>query len=220
MDKKSKIFLAVLFLLIVASVGATYWRIFVKKDYVIENQIDCDPYVDACFIWECDPASTVEGEACTGDPEADVWYYEIARRSAANIPMCDPETDEDCDPWTCDEGEKDCSQTFCDETTKEEQGVECNDPEQYNIDNPVVEEDAVACEEGDESCLEVTDADLVDCDPATEECAPADADAAVDDSAAVAPTNATDATDAAQDQSAVSAQEITPVPAVTGATAN
>jgi len=33
MDKKSKIFLAVFFLLIIVSVGVTFWRIYIKKDY-------------------------------------------------------------------------------------------------------------------------------------------------------------------------------------------
>ncbi len=151
MDKKSKLLIAIVTMLILISILITFWRIMIKRDYIIENQIDCDPTIDACFIWECDPESTVEGEACTGDPEMDSWYYQIARRNAAKIPMCDPEQDETCDPWTCEEGEKDCSMTFCDETTKEEQGVECNDPVQYNIDNP--EEEASACEEGDEACL-------------------------------------------------------------------
>ena len=179
MDKKSKVFLWVFFLLIVTSVGVTYWRIMVKRDYVIENQVDCDPYEKACFVWECDPASTVEGEACTGDAETDVWYYAVAKRSAANIPMCDPEVDENCDPWTCGEGEKDCSETLCDETTKVEQEAECNDPAQYTIDNPVEEEEAATeCEEGDEECLaaeqedpEAASEEAVDCDPETEDCA-------------------------------------------------
>lgn len=185
MDKKSKILLAVFCLLIIGAVGATYWRIFIARDYIIESQIDCDPTVDACFIWECDPNSTVDGEACTGDPESDIWYYEIARRKASNIPLCDPEQDETCDPWTCEENEKDCSMTFCDDTNKEEQGVECNDPVQYNIDNPAeeeelecaeddeeclaAEEEAVECEEGDEECL-AAEEETTECEEGDEEC--------------------------------------------------
>lgn len=155
MDKKSKILIAVFLVLILISVGITYWRIMVKKDYVVESQVDCDPYSEACFIWQCDPASTEEGEACTGDPEIDIWYYKIARRLAANIPLCDPETDETCDPWTCTEEERDCQQILCDEVTGEDQGVECNDPEQYTIDNPIEEEDLSA--------------DEAECDPETDE---------------------------------------------------
>jgi hypothetical protein len=168
MDKKSKILLTVFFLLIIVSVGATFWRIYIKKDYVIQNQIDCDPTINKCFIWECDPASTVEGEACTGDPETDIWYYQIAERNANMIPNCDP-NDENCDPWTYEEGEKDCSMTFCDETNKKEQKVECNDPIQYNIDNPVEESDTT-CAEGDEECLAAEENATADCDSETEDC--------------------------------------------------
>lgn len=170
MDKKSKILLWVLALLIVASVGVTYWRIMIKKDYVIESQIDCDPYVEKCFVWECDPASDVEGEACTGDPESDTWYFQVAKRNASMIPLCDPETDETCDPWTCSENEKDCEQIFCSEDLMESQyASSCVDPVQYAIDNPA-EEEAAECEEGDEECLAAQESEEVVCEEGDEEC--------------------------------------------------
>ncbi|MCX6766033.1 MAG: hypothetical protein NT136_03685 [Candidatus Moranbacteria bacterium] len=151
MDKKSKILIAILLVLTLASVGYTFYKIMIQRDYVISAQIDCDPYVEKCFIWECDPASTEEGEKCTGNPEEDIWYYKIAERNANRIPLCDPETDETCDPWTCEEGEKDCQQILCDEVTAEEQEASCNDPEEYTEENPI-EEEAVECEEGDTEC--------------------------------------------------------------------
>lgn len=151
MDRKSKIFFIVLGLLIAVSVGVTYWRIMVKKDYIVEGQADCDPTVDKCFVWKCDPKSDVEGEKCTGDPESDIWYFQVARRNAAKIPLCDPDKDENCAPWTCGENEKDCSVAFCTEDQLEAQyAAECSDPVQYNIDNPPEAE--TACEEGDEAC--------------------------------------------------------------------
>jgi hypothetical protein len=166
MDKKSKILIIAFLVLILISIGVTYWRIMVKRNYVISSQIDCDPAAEKCFIWKCDPQSDVEGEACTGDPEADIWYYKIAKRNAAKIPQCDPETDETCDPWTCAEGERDCEQILCDEVTVEEQGVECNDPEEYNLNNPPKEENLSAkeavCEEGDENCV-VPEGDTEEC---------------------------------------------------------
>lgn len=155
MDKKSKILFIIIGLLIAGSVAVTYWRIMVKKDYIIEAQADCDPYSEACFIWKCDPSSTEKGEACTGDPEADIWQYKIARRNAANIPLCDPEKDETCDPWACELIEAECSQTLCDEATAEEQGAECNDPVKYTEENPQEEEDLSA--------------DEAECDPETDE---------------------------------------------------
>jgi len=177
MDKKSKILIWVFVILIIGAVAVTYWRIMIKKDYIISSQIDCDPYTEKCFIWKCDPASTVEGEKCTGDPESDTWYYKIAERNASRIPLCDPAKDETCQPFVCDPGEKDCSETLCDDTTKVEQGVECNDPEQYTKDNPV-EEESVDCDpETDETCTPA-DENTVD------ETAPADESAGTDENAA------------------------------------
>lgn len=178
MDKKSKILLWVFALLIVASVGVTYWRIMIKKDYVIESQVDCDPYVNECFVWECDPESDVEGEACTGDPESDIWYFNVARRNASMIPLCDSETDENCDPWTCEENEKDCETVFCEESIMEEQyATACVDPVQFAIDNPIEDEEAVECDpsaaeagEGDEECLATQEGEEVVCDEGDEEC--------------------------------------------------
>jgi hypothetical protein len=151
MDKKSKVLLIVFGLLIILMVGATYWRIMIKKDYIVEAQTDCDPYVKKCFVWECDPESTVEGEACTGDAEKDIWYYNIVKRNAGRIPLCDPATDENCTALVCGENEPECEQIFCDDKTKVEQGVECNDPVKYTEENPI-EEESVECEEGDMEC--------------------------------------------------------------------
>ena len=80
MDKKSKIFFIIFGLLIVSAVALTYWRIMIKKDYIVEAQTDCDPYTQRCFIWECDPNSNIEGEDCTGDVEKDIasWKEMLA----------------------------------------------------------------------------------------------------------------------------------------------
>ncbi len=152
MDKKSKVLLWVFALMIAGSVGVTFWRIMLKKDYIIEAEADCDPTLETCFIYECDP----EEEECTGDPEEDIWYYKLIKRNAANIPLCDP-ADENCEALTCPEGEAECEMILCSEETAEE-GQICNDPEQYIIDNPVEEEEEVAecdpaaVEAGDEEC--------------------------------------------------------------------
>lgn len=154
MDKKNKIFFLVFFLLLFGSVAFTYYRIIIRKDYVVEAQVDCDPASEACFVWECDPDSTVEGEACTGDSEADIWYYKLTKRNASMVPLCNPDEDETCDPWTCEAGEKDCEEILCNEENKIDQEVECNDPDEYLLNNPPEEEEKEAdCEEDDEDCL-------------------------------------------------------------------
>lgn len=164
-----KVLLWCLGLIIIASVGFNYWRIVVAKNYLIEAEMDCDPMVEKCFIYTCDPQTET---TCTGNPEEDVWYFQKIQRTAANIPLCDP-ADENCKALVCPEGEKDCKISFCDEQTKLE-GEVCNDPVEYAIDNPVEEESV--CAEDDQECLaaqeEVQQGDVAaDCDPASEDCA-------------------------------------------------
>lgn len=163
MDKKSKILIGVFVVLIIASVGVTYWRIMLKRDYVIEAQTDCDPYADKCFVWECDPESDVEGEACTGDPEADVWYFQVVKRMAFNIPLCDP-NDETCEALICPEDEANCEVEFCTQENMEDQyAVACNDPVIFAEENPIEEEE---CDpEVDEECVVEEEA----CDPEVDE---------------------------------------------------
>lgn len=146
-NKYGKYFFLIFGLLIAGSVFATYYRMVIQKNYIIETQVDCDPLENACFIWECDPISDVDGEKCTGDAEKDIWYYNLAKRNAANVPLCNPATDETCTPLVCDLGEKDCEEIFCNEENAIEQGARCNDPVEYLKNNPPEEEDLSANEE-------------------------------------------------------------------------
>lgn len=162
MDRKSKILLAVFVLLILGAVGATYYRIFIKKDYVISAEIDCDPLEENCYLWECDPE--VDGEdVCTGDPEDDIWYYKILNRKAYNIPLCDP-NDEDCEALVCPEEEEGCEVLNCEEG---EEG--CVTPEQYIEENPDALLEDEECEEGDEECALEEGSDEA-CDEENEAC--------------------------------------------------
>lgn len=169
MDKKSKIFFIIFGLLIAGSVAVTYWKIMVKRDYVITAQTDCDPYTENCFVHVCDPDPDVDGE-CTGDPAEDTWFTKNISRMAYNIPDCDP-ADETCTALTCPEGEANCSFEFCDESNVPE-GDTCNDPEQYTIDNPVEEEGAECDPATDETCDAATE--TVECDPEVDGVCPAD----------------------------------------------
>jgi hypothetical protein len=78
--QKNKIFFIVFFLLLFGVVTFTFCRYFIAKDYYIQAQADCDPESEKCFIWECDPEATDEGEKCTGNPEEDIWYYKIVKK--------------------------------------------------------------------------------------------------------------------------------------------
>ena len=150
MDKKSKIFFIIFGLLIAGSVGVTYWKIMVKRDYVIKAQATCDPYSENCFVHVCDPDPNVDGaDACKGNPTDDTWFTKNISRMAYNIPDCDP-NDEACTALICSEGEANCSYELCD-TTNVPKGDACNDPVQYTKDNPPVDENA-ACDPESEDC--------------------------------------------------------------------
>jgi hypothetical protein len=133
-DKQSKIFFLALFLLIALSVGVSYYRFFVAKDYIIEAEAECDPAAEACFVYVCDP----QAEECSGDPEEDTSYYKVVHRKAANIPLCDPSA-ESCDALVCQPDEKDCEETLCDPNDLAE-GDLCSDPETYKMEHPAEEE--------------------------------------------------------------------------------
>jgi len=171
LDRKSKIFFLIFAILILVSVGVTYYRYMVKRDYIIQAQIDCDPTTENCFIWKCDPNSMVEGEECTGVPDKDIWYYKVLHRNAKNIPNCDPK-DESCTAYVCGDGEKDCADVLC-APANVLKGEECNDPVKYNAENPPEEDDfSNECAPDDEECQAVRDvSDSSECSPDDENCA-------------------------------------------------
>ncbi len=113
MDKKSKVLLIVLIIGIIFSVIATYNRIYIQRDYQILAEIDCDPEINSCFVWE--------------EEDGEIWYYSIIEKKAANIPDCNPHREECDDPFFCEEGEEDCYEFFCDEEELEE-GEYCAGP--------------------------------------------------------------------------------------------
>jgi len=160
MDKKSKIFFLVFFLLIAGSVAVTYWRIMVKRDYIISAQQECDPAAEACFVSACDPESDSE---CAATPEEErTTYYKIIQKNAKNIPLCDAQKDECPTELACADGEAECSFELCDETNVPD-GEECNDPAVYNEENPPEECDCNGV--GDETVTEVEEPDNVERDP-------------------------------------------------------
>lgn len=148
MNTKIKIFWFIMGILIFVSFGLTAYRYLIKKDYIIQAQTDCDPYTEACFVWECDINSEEEGEKCTGNPDEDIWYYKIIKRNASRIPLCDS-ADENCQALICEENEAECEFILCTEENKEGMdSSECINPINYAIENPLEEE----CSEEDEAC--------------------------------------------------------------------
>lgn len=98
-------------ILILTSVGATFYRYVILKDYQIIAEIPCDPAIDNCFVRTEEDGTTTN--------------YQTISRNASNIPLCDPEQDETCRALVCEQGELDCEVTACTPDTVPE-GEECS----------------------------------------------------------------------------------------------
>ena len=114
MDKKSKILFWVFGILLIASIGITFYKYIVKKDYIIMTQISCDPQIESCFYVPC------EGADCP----AEIDYYKIINKKAFNIEICDSEA-LDCNPLVCQDAEKYCEIISCSSEVLSE-GEECS----------------------------------------------------------------------------------------------
>ena len=144
MTTSSKILLSIFLVLLVLSVSASYYRFMVLQDYIVSTEVDCDPSIESCFVWICDPE--VDGEEmCTGDLTEDTWYYKIAFRNAMFIPDCDSAEDENCVPFECPvTAEEGCGEITCTDETVLDYGYEeyCTNPLDFNQpDKPEVDEE-------------------------------------------------------------------------------
>ena len=120
---KNKIFFTVFFLLLIASISFTYYRIFVKENFLIVNEVSCDPSIEiGCFISEekvCD--DKLDESTCS----IDTWYFKKITKFAYNIPDC---TGEECEELACLDNEEGCEYTYCteeDEYEEEDYKVSC-----------------------------------------------------------------------------------------------
>ena len=165
MDNKTKIFWVVVLLTFIGSIGFSYWRFVVKRDFVVFMHTECDPFVERCFVERCDPAAEGEDEwPCVGNEDEDVSFFKIQKRNASFIPLCSSD-DETCDPFECTKGEKDCSVLYCDEDDENfEDGQECNDPVSYadaHADEGDDEEEEVLADDEDGNEDELVDDDSI-----------------------------------------------------------
>ncbi len=113
--KGNKIFYTILVLLIAISVGVTFYKIVILKDYQIVAQVSCDPATEKCFVYECDAA--VDG-VCSENPAENISYFKNISKKANNIYLCEKTSERiGCnEELSCTEGEADCTYTYCDPT--------------------------------------------------------------------------------------------------------
>ena len=126
----------VLIFLFLALIGASYYRFVVLQDYYVSYEIECDPYVEECFVGCEDDACEVE------------YYYSLIERHAHTLYGLCGDDITDCEAATyCSEEEAECSLIMC--SADEE---ECD---LYTHDDMLdMEEDAIDAQE--ESLIDET----------------------------------------------------------------
>lgn len=124
MDGKTKLIFSGFILAILALSIFCYQKYVINNDYSVYAEALCDPSVEICFVYVCDP----EIEECTGNPEEDTSYYKEVVRMANRFPNCDPNSDE-CLIAQCAEGEIDCRVTLCDPSDTE---LLCSSVDDFN----------------------------------------------------------------------------------------
>lgn len=116
MDKNSKVLFTLFFVLLGLSVGTSFYRYIIAKDYIVEARAECNPTQQACFV-----------------SEEDQSYYALIRKKAADIPLCNP-GEEGCDALACESGQSECEVIYCSEALAESRGVGCSDPAKVNAE--------------------------------------------------------------------------------------
>jgi hypothetical protein len=116
----NRIFYGLLIILILASVGVTFWRIVIKMDYQIVAEVSCDPAVESCYHYqpeECD----MSDYDCLSQPPEEAYDYKLISKTAATIYACE-QTEEKLgcsEELSCLDGELNCEYTYCDAETEE-----------------------------------------------------------------------------------------------------
>ena len=125
---RSRWFFGIFFALIFLSVSATFYRVFIARDYLVTVETICSPEAQSCFARDvCD----TEDQVCSeGDTPTETSYYKIVERKAFAFPETCASGSADsplCADMSCRPGEAECTETFCaDETVPE--GERCMGP--------------------------------------------------------------------------------------------
>ena len=125
---RSRWFFGIFFALIFLSISATFYRVFIARDYLVTVETICSPEAQSCFARDvCD----TEDQVCSeGDTPTETSYYKIVERKAFAFPETCASGSADsplCADLSCRPGEADCTETFCSDETVPE-GERCMGP--------------------------------------------------------------------------------------------
>lgn len=126
-EKKSKstsrIFYAIFALLVIGSVGVTFVKIVMERDYQVVAMTSCSPQSEKCFVSVCDPDSD---STCPTEESMRTTYYKLISKKAAAITLCEATTNKiGCGAeLSCTPNEESCYYTYCNPATVTE-GESC-----------------------------------------------------------------------------------------------
>ena len=109
MNKNPAYLLAFIALVIIAIIGYRYNQYIVHKNFYIDVNTQCDPSVESCFAWDCDPE---EDEECDNTP------YKKVSILSSDAPKCLEE--HSCENFTCDSNVELCEIVYCSESVLDE----------------------------------------------------------------------------------------------------
>lgn len=107
MDKKTKLVFKIGLVLIILVIVSTYYKVFIKHDYLVDIEIPCDPNLEYCFVGECDSLSD---DTCIDNS----YNYKIVEKKAYSAMKC---LDGDFECLSCKGDEINCSNIDCDPDT-------------------------------------------------------------------------------------------------------
>ena len=105
--------------LLASAIAWSYSVYFLERDFIITDNVACDPITESCFIQDCDSSDS----ACDSEP------YKRIVKNAAFIKSCPNYILEECPALTCEVGELDCALTLCSKETVKEGEICIHTPE-------------------------------------------------------------------------------------------
>ncbi|MSR87758.1 MAG: hypothetical protein EXS69_01145 [Candidatus Zambryskibacteria bacterium] len=118
MDDRSRYLICGFVIISAATAFFGYNKLFVERDFIVNNITKCNPQLERCFTW-------CEGGECEKN------YYKKIIKNARNIPVCNGAL-EQCEPLFCIVGEEGCEITSCSEGVLED-GEACTDPINFQV---------------------------------------------------------------------------------------
>lgn len=101
-SKGSKFLAFLVFGSIFVAMVASFFRYYIKNDFLLYIKAPCDPMTDSCFAEECE----AEDVRCGNN----YLYYKIVYKNQSQIPNCISGI---CPEVNCEKDESTCEEYFC-----------------------------------------------------------------------------------------------------------